>query len=144
MRFNVIERNPECYISSVRDNLENLLNAVIDRSENSFFQPMSEVKENETEYMVKVQLPGIQKENINIEIENNLLSISAENKMEERKEDETLHYSNIAYGSFQKNIEFEKEIDVKNSKCEYKDGVLKITLRKMVEKKSNSTKLTIE
>lgn len=144
MRFNVIERNPECYISSVRDNLENLLNAVIDRSENSFFQPMSEVKENENEYMVKVQLPGIQKENINIEIENNLLSISAENKMEERKEDETLHYSNIAYGSFQKNIEFEKEIDVKNSKCEYKDGVLKITLRKMVEKKSNSTKLTIE
>ena len=144
MRFNVIERNPECYISSVRDHLENLLNAVIDRSENSFFQPMSEVKENENEYMVKVQLPGIQKENINIEIENNLLSISAENKMEERKEDETLHYSNIAYGSFQKNIEFEKEIDVKNSKCEYKDGVLKITLRKMVEKKSNSTKLTIE
>ena len=49
MRFNVIERNPECYISSVRDHLENLLNAVIDRSENSFFQPMSEVKENENE-----------------------------------------------------------------------------------------------
>ena len=144
MRFNVIERNPECYISSVRDNLENLLNAVIDRSENSFFQPMSEVKENETEYMVKVQLPGIKKENINIEIENNLLSISAENKMEERKEDETLHYSNISYGSFQKNIEFEKDIDIKNSKCEYKDGVLKITLKKMVEKKNNSTKLTIE
>ncbi len=144
MRFNVIERNPECYISSVRNNLENLLNAVIDRSENSFFQPMSEVKENETEYMVKVQLPGIQKENINIEIENNLLSISAENKMEERKEDETLHYSNIAYGSFQKNIEFEKDIDIKNSKCEYKDGVLRITLKKMVEKKNNSIKLTIE
>ena len=144
MRFNVIERNPECYISSVRDNLENLLNAVIDRSENSFFQPLSEVRENEIEYMVNVQLPGVKKENINIEIEDNMLLISAENKMEERKEDETLHYSNIAYGSFQKNIEFEKDIDVKNSKCEYKDGVLKITLKKMVEKKNNSTKLTIE
>lgn len=144
MRFNVIEKNPECYISSVRNNLENLLDAVIDRSENALFQPMSEVKENENEYMVKVQLPGIQKENINIEIENNLLSISAENKMEERKEDETLHYSNIAYGSFQKNIEFEKEIDVKNSKCELKNGVLKITLKKMPEKKNTATKLTIE
>ena len=144
MRFNVIERNPECYISSVRDNLENLLNAVIDRSENSYFQPMSEVRENETEYMVNVQLPGVKKEDINIEIENNLLSVSAENKREERKETETLHYSNIAYGSFQKNIEFEKEIDAKNSKCEFKDGVLKITLKKMVEKKNNSTKLTIE
>ena len=66
MRFNVIERNPECYISSVRDNLENLLNAVIDRSENSYFQPMSEVRENETEYMVNVQLPGVKKEDINI------------------------------------------------------------------------------
>ncbi len=144
MRFNVIEKNPESYISSVRSNLENLLDAVIDRSENSFFQPMSEVKENEKEYLVNVQLPGVKKENINIEIEDNMLSISAENKMEERKEDETLHYSNIAYGSFQKNIEFEKEIDVKNSKCEFKDGVLKITLKKMAEKKNNSTKLTIE
>ncbi len=144
MRFNVIERNPECYISSVRDNLENLLNAVIDRSENSFFQPMSEVKENEKEYLVSVQLPGIKKEDINIEINNNMLSISAENKMEERKDDETLHYSSIAYGTFQKNIDFEKDIDVKNSKCEYKDGVLKITLKKMVEKKNNNTKLTIE
>ena len=47
MRFNVIEREPECYISSVRNNLENLLDAVIDRSENSFFQPLSEVRENE-------------------------------------------------------------------------------------------------
>ena len=144
MRFNVIEKNPECYISSVRNNLENLLDAVIDRSENALFQPMSEVRENEKEYLVNVQLPGVKKEDINIEIEDNMLSISAEGKMEERKEDETLHYSNIAYGSFQKNIEFEKDIDVKNSKCEYKDGVLKITLRKMVEKKSNSTKLTIE
>ncbi|MBR2525701.1 hypothetical protein IKE67_04480 [bacterium] len=46
MRFNVIEKNPECYISSVRNNLENLLDAVIDRSENALFQPMSEVREN--------------------------------------------------------------------------------------------------
>ena len=144
MRFNVIERNPECYISSVRSNLENLLNAVIDRSENSFFQPLSEVRENENEYIVNIQLPGIKKENINIEIEDNMLSISAENKMEERQDSETLHYSNIAYGTFQKNIEFEKDIDVKNSKCELNDGILKITLKKMVEKKSNSTKFTIE
>lgn len=143
MRFNVIERNPESYISTVRDNLENLLNAVIDRSEQSYFQPLSEVRENDNEYLVNVQLPGVQKDDIDIEIEDNMLSISAKNKMEERKDNETLHYSNIAYGSFQKNIEFEKDIDVKNSKCEFKDGVLKITLKKMAEKKNNGTKLTI-
>ena len=144
MRFNVIEKNPECYISSVRNNLENLLDAVIDRSENALFQPMSEVRENEKEYLVNVQLPGIKKEDVNIEIEDNMLSISAKSKMEEKRDDETLHYSNIAYGSFQKTIEFEKDIDVKNSKCELKNGVLKITLKKMPEKKNTATKLTIE
>ena len=81
MRFNVIERDPEMMFSGVRNNLENLLNAVMigDASdlENRMYQPLSEVRENETEYKVSVQLPGIKKEDINIELDKNTLTISA-------------------------------------------------------------------
>lgn len=143
MRFNLIDREPDCFITSdVRQNLENLLNAVMTKDSNGI-NPMSEIRENENEYIIKLQLPGVEKDNINIEIEDKVLTVSAEYKQEELQDKETMHYSNIRYGSFQKSFEFEKDIDNENSKCEYNNGVLKITLKKLMERK-NTTKLTIE
>ena len=58
MRFNVIEREPDYCFTNMRNNLENLLNAVMvgdaTDSENRYFQPLSEVRENEKEYKVSV------------------------------------------------------------------------------------------
>ena len=114
MRFNVIERDPEMMFSGVRNNLENLLNAVMigDASdlENRMYQPLSEVRENDTEYKVSVQLPGIKKEDINIELDKNTLTISAESKFEDVKDNENLHYSQFSYGKFHKTIELAKPV----------------------------------
>lgn len=143
MRFNVIERDPEMMFSGVRNNLENLLNAVMigDASdmENRMYQPLSEVRENENEYKVSVQLPGIKKEDINIELDKNTLTISAESKFEEVKDNENLHYSQFSYGKFHKTIELAKPIDVEHSNCEYNDGILQITLKKQESKKETHT-----
>lgn len=143
MRFNVVERDPEMMFSGVRNNLENLLNAVMigDASdlENRMYQPLSEVRENDTEYKVSVQLPGIKKEDINIELDKNTLTISAESKFEDVKDNENLHYSQFSYGKFHKTIELAKPIDVEHSNCEYNDGILQITLKKQEGKKETHT-----
>ncbi|MBQ3311145.1 Hsp20 family protein [bacterium] len=143
MRFSVIERDPECYIpSDIRSNLEGIWDAVVEKEANEF-APMSEIRENDNEYIVKLQLPGIEKEDINIEVEDKILTISAELKHEELQDNERMHYSNIKYGKFNKSFEFINDIDTENSKCEFKNGILRITLKKMDEKK-NIKKLTIE
>ena len=135
MRFSVIERNPECYIpSDIRRNLEGIWDAVVEKEANEF-APMSEIRENDNEYIVKLQLPGIEKENINIEIEDKILTISAELKHEELQDNERMHYSNIKYGKFNKSFEFINDIDTENSKCEFKNGILRITLKKNGRKK---------
>ncbi len=143
MRFNVIEKEPEMLFSGVRNNLENLLNAVMigDASdfENRMYQPLSEVRENETEYKISVQLPGIKKEDINIELDKNTLTISAECKFEDVKDNENLHYSQFSYGKFHKTIELAKSVDVEKSNCEYNDGILQITLKKQEIKKETHT-----
>ena len=143
MRFNVIEREPDYCFTNMRNNLENLLNAVMvgdaTDSENRFFQPLSEVRENEKEYKVSVQLPGIKKEDINIELDNNSLTISAESKFEEMKDNENMHYSEFSYGKYHRTFEFAKDVDAEHSNCEYKDGILQITLKKMSEKKETKT-----
>ena len=143
MKFNVIEREPDYCFSGIRSNLENLLNAVmVDDAkdlENRLYQPLSEVRENEKEYKVSIQLPGVKKEDINIELDNNAMIITAESKLEDAKENENIHYSQFAYGKFKKTIEFEKDIDAEHSTCEYKDGILQISLKKLEEKKTTRT-----
>lgn len=143
MKFNVIEREPDYCFSGIRSNLENLLNAVmVDDAkdmENRIYQPLSEVRENEKEYKVSIQLPGVKKEDINIELDNNAMIITAESKLEEAKENENIHYSQLSYGKFKKVIEFAKDIDADHSTCEYKDGILQVSLKKLEEKKSTRT-----
>lgn len=145
MKFNVIEREPDYCFSGIRSNLENLLNAVmvddVKDMGNRIYQPLSEVRENEKEYKVSIQLPGVKKEDINIELDNNTMIISAESKFEEAKENENenIHYSQLSYGKFSKTIEFAKDIDADHSNCEYKDGILQVTLRKLEEKKTTKT-----
>ncbi len=141
MRYSIIDRDSD--FAKFRTNLENLFDAMNNDSDAKFYQPMSEVRENANEYKVSVQLPGIKKEDISIELNKNTLTISAESKFEDIKDEERLHYSQIAYGKFHKTIEFAKDIDSENSTCDYTDGVLRITLKKHEEKKE-SKKLEIK
>lgn len=141
MRYSIIDRDSD--FAKFRTNLENLFDAMNNDSDAKFYQPMSEVRENADEYKVSVQLPGIKKEDISIELNKNTLTISAESKFEDIKDEERLHYSQIAYGKFHKTIEFAKDIDSENSTCDYTDGVLRITLKKHEEKKE-SKKLEIK
>ena len=144
MRFDVIDRNPDyCFMPS---NLERMLKAMMigdsNDEENHFFQPLTEVRENDKEYCVRIQLPGVKKEDINIEIDGNSLKISAEHKFEEVKDDECIHSSQFCYGKFSKSLELGKDIDTNHTECEYKDGILNITLKKISEKKETK-KLSI-
>lgn len=141
MRFSIIDREP--FFDTVRDNLEKL---VKDSSwDNNFYQPLTEIRENEKAYNINVQLPGMNKENIHVELSDNTLTIKAEKKLDKNEENEIIHMSEFSYGQFIKTIEFAKDIDAEKSESEYKDGILKITLLKKEEnKKEDVKKLTIK
>jgi len=139
MRFDVIEKNPDYCFRGIGSNLERMLNAMMigDSSDmdNSFYQPLTEIRENDKEYLIKVQLPGVKKEDINIELDENAITISAEHKFEEVKDNECVHSSQFCYGKFRKTIDLGRQIDTDHSECEYNNGILSIKLKKLVEKK---------
>lgn len=147
MRFDVIDKNSDYCFGGVRSNLEKMLNAMMigdyADEENRFYQPLTEVRENEKEYQVRVQLPGVKKEDINIEINEHALTISAEHKFKEVKDNEYIHSSQFCYGKFAKTLDLGNDIDTDKTDCEYKDGILSITLKKL-EKKNDVKKLTIK
>lgn len=92
--------------------------------------PSLDVKESKDEVTVHADLPGLKKDEILIDVENGVLSISGERQSEESKEGDGWHRVERSYGSFRRSVALPKGVDESKVKAEYKDGVLKVSLPK--------------
>jgi HSP20 family protein len=90
-----------------------------------------DVKEDDKRYTVKAEIPGVKKEDIQIEIDNDQVSLRAEVKREkEEKKDEKIVYSERSYGMVSRSFTLPAAVETSDAQAEYKDGVLTLTLRK--------------
>jgi HSP20 family protein len=90
-----------------------------------------DVKEDDKGYTVQAEVPGVKKEDIQVDIDGNQISLRAEVKKEkEEKKGEKTVYSERSYGMVSRSFTLPVEVDEKSAKAEYKDGVLNLTLPK--------------
>jgi HSP20 family protein len=90
-----------------------------------------DVKEDDKSFSVKADIPGVKKEDINVDIDDDVVSIRAEVKQEkEEKKDQKVVYSERSYGMVSRSFSLPADVDAKAAKAEYKDGVLSLTLPK--------------
>ncbi|MCC6758489.1 MAG: Hsp20/alpha crystallin family protein [Candidatus Omnitrophica bacterium] len=89
-----------------------------------------DVHENEKEVTVKADLPGLKKEDIHVSIDNDVLTIRGERKVEVEKKDKNYSIVERSYGTFERRLILGSPVDEKNVKASYKDGVLELTLPK--------------
>lgn len=102
-----------------------------------------DVKETDQGYNLEAELPGVSKDNIQISIEGNQVSLSAKvQQLDEQKDGERVLRSERYYGSVSRSIQLPAEIDTSQAKARYEDGVLKMTLPK--KQSSSSQRLTID
>ena len=95
-----------------------------------------DVKEDEQSFTVKADIPGVKKEDIQVDIDDDCISVRAEVKQEkEEKKGEKLVYSERTYGMVSRSFTLPSDVDANSAKAEYKDGVLNLTL----PKKSNGS-----
>ena len=99
-------------------------------SEERAFTPAFDVSENDSNFVVKAEVPGIDQKNIDISLSNGLLTISGEKKHEKKEESEHYHTVERSYGSFRRTFRLPTEVDTDNVDATYKDGVLTVTLPK--------------
>ncbi len=154
MKNEIMIREPELYFDSIHQELNNFLrdtfltNAFanpLNIKKTSIWRPAIEVKQNDKNYKVKVQLPGIKKDNINIELDNDFMTISAEihEEKEEKKEEEKnikYHTSEFRYGKYMRTISFDQPVKADEAKAKYKDGILTVTIPKQ-EIETNTKKI---
>jgi HSP20 family protein len=104
-------------------------------TENAVWVPAVDVSETEAEIKVKVEAPGIEKDDFKISVQNNVLTVRGEKKMEKETSEENYHRVERVYGSFFRALELPSVVQADKVKANYKDGVLTISLPKSEEAK---------
>ena len=107
--------------------------------------PAMDVKERDDAYVIKTEMPGVNKDDVSITLENGVLTITGESKSEkEEKQGERVLRQERRYGKFVRSLRLGTQIDEKGVKASYKDGVLELILPKAEEVKPKRITVDVE
>lgn len=100
------------------------------RTRQESFSPSMDISENEKEFVIEVEVPGMDKENIQINMEKNVLTISGERKFQEKEEDKQYHRVESHYGTFSRSLTLPDNADSESIQAAYENGILSISIKK--------------
>ncbi|MBN2468948.1 MAG: Hsp20/alpha crystallin family protein [Deltaproteobacteria bacterium] len=106
--------------------------------------PPVDVHEEKDTIVVKAELPEMKKDEISIEVRDNILTLSGERKREEKVKKENYHRIERSYGKFSRSFSLPDSVKVDKVKAQYKDGVLEITLPKAEAAKPTAIPIKVE
>ena len=103
------------------------------RADVEFFSPNVEVEEIENQFMIHFEVPGLKQEELDIEINQNVLTVSGERKREKSETEKTYHYSERAYGKYKRSFTLPNKVDTGSIEAQHADGILTLTLPKKAQ-----------
>ena len=107
------------------------------------WSPLVDISEDEKEYVVKAEIPEMKKEDIKINVHDDVLTVSGERKYEKEEKGKKYHRVERAYGSFRRSFALPENADGSKISAEYKDGVLKVHLPKSEQAKKKAIEVKI-
>jgi HSP20 family protein len=107
------------------------------------WSPLVDITEDDKEFVVKAEIPEMKKEDIKINVHDDVLTISGERKYEKEEKGKKYHRVERAYGSFMRSFTLPEEADGTKVSAEYKDGVLKVHLPKSEKAKPKAIEVKI-
>ncbi|MFN3975916.1 MAG: Hsp20/alpha crystallin family protein [Aquificaceae bacterium] len=143
MRRGLMLWNPFAEIERIRREFDRLFEELMPREEGErLFAPAVDVYETDQELVVKAELPGVKKENVEVSIRDNALHIRGEKKEEKEEKTETYHRVERVYGKFERVIPLPVDVKVEAAKAEFKDGLLEIRIPKAEESKERKIEIS--
>jgi len=103
--------------------------------------PLVDIAEDDNHLTITAELPGLAKEGVSIQVENDVLTISGEKRLEKDLEDKNFHRLERRYGAFYRSIALPKGIAADTADAEFRDGVLRIRLAKREDVKPRTVKI---
>ncbi|WP_234571500.1 Hsp20/alpha crystallin family protein [Rhodohalobacter sp. 614A] len=105
------------------------------------FAPSIDISETDKQYLIDVELPGISKEDIDLNIENNTLTISGERKFEKKEDGKQYHRVESHYGSFSRSFTLPDNVKTDSINATYNNGILNITVDKSEQQMKKQIKI---
>lgn len=103
--------------------------------------PAFDISENEKEYTLTAELPGIDAKDLDITLSDGILTVKGEKKQEKEDKGENYHRIERSYGSFQRSFHIPEKVKTEKVDANFKDGILKLILEK--DEKSETKKITV-
>jgi HSP20 family protein len=107
----------------------------------SAWSPAVDIYETETEIVVKAEIPGVDRKDIELNLEKNVLTLRGDRRFEKETKDENYHRIERAYGTFSRSFSIPAVVDESKIKADYRDGVLTIALPKTEKAKPKQIKI---
>ena len=108
------------------------------------FVPTVNTREDKDAYHIEVDVPGVKKEDVDISIDKNLLTIKGKREVREEVQEDDYYRVESRYGTFSRSFTLPEKVDVDNIKAHSEDGVLEITIPKLNVVTDTTKKIVIE
>lgn len=109
----------------------------------TMLKPQLDIKENDKEYKICVEIPGVQEEDIQIEVQGDTLSIRGEKKQEKEDKNENYHKVERSYGAFQRLLSLPEDADVEHIDASFNAGILNVRVAKNDQAKPSGRKIEV-
>jgi HSP20 family protein len=146
MATSVIRWDPFRNLTNLQEQVNRLFESNFrgrtDESALTTWAPSVDIYETENELVLKADLPEVSEKDIDIHVENNMLTVRGERKFEQKVKEENYLRIERSYGSFSRSFSLPNTVDNEAIKAEYKNGVLTVFMPKRAESKPKQVKIT--
>ena len=108
------------------------------------WRPTADISETKKHYLIKAELPEVEKEDVHVAVINGMLTISGERRFERDEETETQHRVERMYGKFSRSFNLPPDIDESAISAETKNGILKVKIPKMKQTESKPVEIAVK
>jgi HSP20 family protein len=134
--MNVVTWNPYRNLNQIFNRHPGYSTALRDSAKATEWQPLVDIYEADEKYMVRTELPGVDKDAVSVSIDENVLTIKGTKQFVEAKDGEQWKRVETQYGEFSRNFTLPEEVDVDQVSAAYKNGVLELSIPKVALKKA--------
>jgi len=151
----LVRWNPAKEIDSMRKDMENIFHGFFDPfpvrrhggwpvvTERGVNVPGIEMYDRKGEIVARVELPGVDRKDLDLTVTKDSLTIKGESKKGEEVKEEEYYLSELTYGSFSRTVGLPVEVDNEKAKATFKDGILEIVMPKKEEAKAREIKIDV-
>ncbi|MEZ5427686.1 MAG: Hsp20/alpha crystallin family protein [Pyrinomonadaceae bacterium] len=145
--MNIIKYDPFRDLRSLQDEMNRLFSAGFPRLSNqeemsTGWSPSVDIYESENQIVLEAELPGMKREDFELSIENNVITLRGERRFEKKDEGDNYHRVERAYGSFTRSFNLPRTVSTEDIKAEFKNGILTVNLPKKEEAKARKIEVS--